>query len=398
MHEYASKLAQLEWPQQLYQQIQSFEPERKQAWLALWQHAATAKSLKKPSQAWLKTAQQLIVPVQAEFSQQLIEWTRLILQQSSTYWHPFSTQNEPVIKGLIWLFLYVQHVDKADVLGQVVRFGYAILCRDPRTQVVAEAALYVIGQMGMAGLVQLSKLRRKATEQKAKKPIEKMLYATAKTLQLSAEYLADLAVPEVPDFEGFVDGQSIYCIGAYRAVIQVVSAQRVEVIWKTQDQVLPERPKGVNGYSRMLSQLQQEHKALSELLMIQGRRLEDSLLQHRIWIYPLWETLLENHRVVSWLVRRLVWRFETDGQVQHGVYTDGQWCDVVGQPLQHLTEQTLVQLWQPSFSTTEEVLAWQQLLVKRQIVQPFAQAFRDMDVVASIEIEAKQQGAATSCR
>lgn len=150
------------------------------------------------------------MPVQAEFSQQLIEWTRLILQQSSTYWHPFSTQNEPVIKGLIWLFLYVQHVDKADVLGEMVRFGYAILCRDPRTQVVAEAALYVIGQMGMAGLVQLSKLRRKATEQKAKKPIEKMLYATAKTLQLSAKYLADFAVPEMPDFEGFVDGQSIY--------------------------------------------------------------------------------------------------------------------------------------------------------------------------------------------
>lgn len=146
----------------------------------------------------------------------------------------------------------------------------------------------------------------------------------------------------------------------------------------------------MNGYSRMLSQLQQEHKALSELLIIQSRRLEDSLLQHRIWIYPLWETLLENHRVVSWLVRRLVWRFETDGQVQHGVYTDGQWCDVVGQPLQHLTEQTLVQLWQPSFSTTEEVLAWQQLLVKRQIVQPFAQAFRDMDVVESTEIETKQ--------
>jgi hypothetical protein len=77
--------------------------------------------------------------------------------------------------------------------------------------------------------------------------------------------------------------------------------------------------------------------------------------------------------------------------LQHGFYTDGQWCDVAGQPLKHLTEQTLVRVWHPIFSTAEEVLAWRQLLINRQIVQPFKQAFREVYVVTPAEIAAGNQ-------
>lgn len=367
------RVEHLVWPDQLYQQIQKSAPERTEAWLALWQHAATAKALKKPSPKWLKTAQQHVIPIQAEFSQQLIEWVRFILRNSSEYWYPFSIQNEPVIKGLIWFFLYVEHAEKATVLGEVVRFGYAILCRDPRTRVVAEAALYVIGEMGMAGVLQLSLLRRKATERKAKKPIEKMLYATATKLGMSVADLEDLAVPEL---EGFVDGEIVYRVGDdYHTIIRVESVQQVDVVWKNQDKILTHAPKMANRYSRTMSELNQEYTVLSDMLVTQSQRLEDSILQGRTWTYDGWQNQLVSHRVLNWLAQRLIWQFETDGQLQHGFYTDGQWCDVAGQPLSDLNEQTIVRVWQPIFSTTEEVLAWRQLMTNRQIVQPFRQAF-----------------------
>lgn len=381
---------QIAWPDEIYAQIQKMEPAKSNAWLAIWQHAAAAKT-SQPSQKWLKTAQQLIMPVTAEFGQQLIDWVRFMLKHSPTSGQPFSPQNEPVIRGLIWFFVYSQHIEKPVVLSEVIRFGYEKLFNQgPRTSIVANAALYVLGEMGIAGVTQLSSLRHKIKYQKAQDQIEKILYATATKLGMSTADLEDFAVPEA---KGLVGGKIVYQIGDYEATIHAKSAQCVEVIWSNQDKVLAAPPQAAKNieYKEIVKQIKQEHQSLSDTLGTQSKRLEDSILQRRTWTYEGWQNQLVNHQILGWLAQRLIWQFETDGQLQHGFYTDGQWCDVAGQPLQHLTEQTLVRVWHPIFSTAEEVLAWRQLLINRQIVQPFKQAFREVYLVTPAELEAENQ-------
>ena len=380
----------VKWPSKIHLQIKERPTREMSAWFAIWQHAATATSVK-PSAKWLKKAKELCTYVRVVLDKQLIEWIRLVLRESPTYSEPFSPQNANAMRGLVWFCVYMQHPDKAKLMMEVVSFGYQKLGKiGPRSVIFANAALYVLGEMGFAGVVYLSQLRKKIKYTKAQEQIEKMLIVTATKLGMTTDQLEDLAVPE---FEGFDTGEKSYQVGNYQATLQLNAAQSVRLRWQHQGKTLASAPKVAKDpcYKSILNQIKQEQKELDVVLNIQSKRLEDSILQRRTWTYDAWQNQLINHQILGGLARRLIWQFETDGQMQHGFYTAGQWCDVAGQPLQQLTEQTIVRVWHPIFSTAADVLAWRQLLVSRQIVQPFKQAFREVYVVTPAEIDADKK-------
>lgn len=380
----------VKWPSKIHLQIKELPTREMSAWFAIWQHAATATSVK-PSAKWLKTAKELCTYVRVVLDQYLIEWIRLVLRESPTYCEPFSPQNANAMRGLVWFCVYMEHPDKAKLMMDVVSFGYQKLeNKGPRSAIFANAALYVLGEMGVAGVVYLSQLRKKIKYTKAQEQIEKMLIATATKLGMTTDQLEDLAVPE---FDGFYGGEKSYQVGDYQATLQLNAAQSVRMIWQHQGKTLASAPQAAKNplYKSTLNQIKQEQKELALVLDTQSKRLEDSILQRRTWTYDGWQNQLVNTQILGWLAQRLVWQFEADGQLQHGFYTAGQWCDVAGQPLLHLTEQTIVRVWHPIFSTAEEVLAWRQLLINRQIVQPFKQAFREVYIPTPAELEAGNQ-------
>ena len=190
--------------------------------------------------------------------------------------------------------------------------------------------------------------------------------------------MSDLEDASTPILEGLMNGVKNYQIGHYQASLRLHAARQVIVVWKNQDRVLSAPPQAIKNdpeHAKLAVQIEQDKAILTQFVTAQCQQLEDGILQRRTWRYDTWQKLWINHPMFSLLSHRLIWQFETDGQLQQGFYTDGQWCDVAGQPLSHLTEQTIVRVWHPIFSTTEEVLAWRQLLINRQIVQPFRQAF-----------------------
>lgn len=378
------------WPDMIKAEIEQLPAKQTIAWFTLWQHAATAKSAQ-PSHKWLKVAQALHTAVASDFDERVIAWMRLVMAQSPMMSRPFSPQNANTIRGMLWFCTLMQHAEKANLMAELVTFGYKKLAgQGARSAVIANAALYVLGEMGVVGVTKLSALRQKIKYSQAQTQISKMLLLTANRLAITTDDLEDLAVPE------FVLGfTQPYQVDEYEARIVLQTVERVPlVVWSHHDKDLAAvtaKIKKYPEYSRIAKQLTQQKKELVEILKTQSQRLENSIVDQRTWSYDKWQTQLINHQLLGWLCRQLIWQFETEGCLQHGFYTDGQWCDLQGQMLQGLTSQTRVRVWHPIFSAANDVLVWRQLMIHRQVVQPFKQAFREVYVVTPAELAAKTQ-------
>jgi len=381
------------WPRKVADHAETLTPELRLACFEIWCHADNPPT-KRGGDKWLETAAKLHHPVREIFDELMIQWLKWIVEaHPNPKRHGFNYfgNNETAIKGLIRFARFTKSTVVAALLVDLL----IIDCRkDFKTRItldsISYAVLHGLAAMGVYGISSLSQLHKKIKSRTMQDKISQMIEDEAQRLGMSKDDLGDLSVPT---FEGLTDGVKLYQIGEYQASLQLKPAKSVELVWSNQDKILATPPQAAKKieHKEIVAQIKQEQKMLADLLNNQTQRLEDSILQRRMWTYEGWQNQLVNHQILGWLAQRLIWQFETDGQLQHGFYTDGQWCNVVGQPLSHLTEQTLVRVWHPIFSTAEEVLAWRQLLINRQIVQPFKQAFREVYVVTPAEIAADKE-------
>lgn len=381
------------WPRKVADHAETLTPELGLACFEIWCHADNPPT-KRGGDKWLETAAKLHHPVREIFDELMIQWLKWIVEaHPNPKRHGFNYfgNNETAIKGLIRFARFSKSTVVAALLVELL----LIDCRkDFKTRItvrsISYAVLHGLAAMGVYGISSLSQLHKKIKSRTMQDKISQMIEDEAQRLGMSKDDLGDLSVPT---FEGLADGVKLYQIGEYQASLQLKPAKSVELVWSNQGKILATPPQAAKKieHKEIVTQIKQEQKMLADLLNNQTQRLEDSILQRRTWTYEGWQTQLVGHQILGWLAKRLIWQFEIDGQLQHGFYTDGQWCDVAGQPLQHLTEQTMVRVWHPIFSTAEEVLAWRQILINRQIVQPFKQAFREVYVVTPAEIAADKE-------
>jgi hypothetical protein len=78
----------------------------------------------------------------------------------------------------------------------------------------------------------------------------------------------------------------------------------------------------------------------------------------------------------------LIWRFDGNAALP----LDGRFVDAEGSEVEPTGR---VSLWHPLDARPEEVAAWRRLLLDRQLVQPFKQAFREVYLVAPAELETR---------
>src|SRR5207253_1180927 len=84
------------------------------------------------------------------------------------------------------------------------------------------------------------------------------------------------------------------------------------------------------------------------------------------------------------IARRLVWTFTAKGKAVDGTWHDGGLVGRNGKPL-NLKGEPTVSLWHPIDRPTDEVLAWRDWLERREVVQPFKQAHREVYVLTDAE-------------
>jgi Domain of unknown function (DUF4132) len=132
-------------------------------------------------------------------------------------------------------------------------------------------------------------------------------------------------------------------------------------------------------------------KALRATIGNERARLDALLASGRSWPVAQWRELYLGHPVTGRLTRALIWQFR--------VGDTGTWASGIPAAELALTtsdgtqvpipadDNAEVRLWHPVHATADEVRAWRQLLVDRQLAQPVKQAFREVYVLTPAEAE-----------
>lgn len=117
-----------------------------------------------------------------------------------------------------------------------------------------------------------------------------------------------------------------------------------------------------------------------------ARALEGGLVASAPQPYERW-CAFAGHPLGRTLAERLIWEVEiAPGEWRAMLPAGGRPVDSAGRPL---TAAGAVRLWHPVRASLEEIRAWRDLLIARQIRQPFKQAFREIYLLTPAELETR---------
>lgn len=134
-------------------------------------------------------------------------------------------------------------------------------------------------------------------------------------------------------------------------------------------------------------------KALRATIGNERARLDALLATGRSWPAAQWRQLYLDHPVTGQLTRTLIWQLSTSS-TGTGItgFPTGDSALVTSAGIEvpiPADDSAEVRLWHPVHATADEVRAWRQLLVDRQLVQPVRQAFREVYVLTPAEAETR---------
>jgi len=374
------------WPTMIQADLEECTDHVYQDWLNLWQHATTATG-SKPSTKWLKSARSLIQPI-PDLSKRLAQWLDWIVFYSPKKVDlPFSPENTTAIKGLLWIASLGDENILANPISNIVNFGYVkIKGKGARAGAVSNAGLYALGEIGIKGVTQLTLLEQNIRYSTAQNAIQKALKAAAERYKMTAEDLADIAVP---DFEWQAAGLLEFSLGDSTGKIQIDERNKVQTYWLKNNKPLKSIPASIKqSHKEEIKALKNVATTLATLLTGHSKRLEKSYLNERVWTFETWQKRWMEHGVLGWLAKQVIWRFERNTEIYHGLWLDGYWQDAQGQRLPEWSADTKITLWHPIFSSVAEIQAWRNTLTTQKIVQPFKQAFREVYIITPAEEEA----------
>lgn len=382
----------ISWTRQLQAEFDALPNDQKILWQSFWQHIDSTTA-KKPSKKWLSAAQTIFDSgIKENYANQLSEWIKLIIKESPKGTRPFSAKNENTIKGMLWfsLLLTAPQPQLLDALTQFSLFCYRkIQYIGATSMVVGNVCLYVLSQKGFDGLSKLSFLQKKIRYELGQKIISTALSEAAQLNGLSEDELKDVVLDDLEFKEGKSSESTRW--QDYQLVAECTGEKQCAIaIYDHNGTRLLKEPKGFNS-AQLVKELKSTCKAVQALLGVQVQRMEEAMVNQRNWQQHFWQTHVLEHGLQGWLAKRLIWCLhDKQQQITHAFYFNNQWINAKGEILNIDTAHIQsLSLWHPIFSEAAEVLAWRQLLVERQILQPFRQAFREVYVPTPAEINAE---------
>ena len=304
-------------------------------------------------------------------------------------------KNEPVLCGLTVL------------AGQLAAAAPELL---PRLRGLALKAITVIGPWGNprsirlaghavqavtdaalpASLTELLKAERGTRHGTLLRQLRKSIDALAAAQGVTRDQLLERSVE---DHDLAPDGTSRRPVAeSWQAVIQA-GPRTATVSYEDPDgkprKSLPPAIKSASADA--LTVMTADLKALRATIGNERARLDALLAAGRSWPAAQWRELYLDHPVTGQLTRTLIWQFSTGGAgtlvtgIPAGgptlVTSDGAEVLIPG------GDSAEVRLWHPVHGTADEVRAWRQFLLDRQLAQPVKQAFREVYVLTPAEIE-----------
>ena len=248
---------------------------------------------------------------------------------------------------------------------------------EPRNIKIANACVRQLGELGTEEAVAaLTTLRGRIKHKTIAKQVERALEDAAAAAGITKSQLLER---QVPTFGLDRDGRRDVAVGDATAIVHYDELTWITPAGKPAKTV----PKAVkDGHAAELRTLRAEVKEIRKTLAAQRLRLESLFTEDRGWDADEWRSLYIDHPLVGALARKLIWRFGDTSALPF----DGRFVTSDGTPVKPDGE---VRPWHPIDATPDEVAAWRSLLLEREIVQPFKQAFREVYVLAPAERETR---------
>ena len=301
-----------------------------------------------------------------------------------------SRPNIIYFKGLIWMvsLLDVQLLPKIRDLA--MRAYKKIPRQGPSSAAIGNACLYVLGSVDTVNsLSYLMQIQGSKLNNKAKQVVQNYLQKASERLEVPISELKEMSVP---DF-GLENGSATYEFGDYTLKLEIKGIGKSKLTWYKPDGTIQKTaPSFVQkdlAYSEQWVQIKLINSQVKKQLTLQRNILDRGYIQDRKWNYAHFEQYFLNHGLVSFLTKRLIWRFQNGAQSAHAIYRFGQWVDLHGDEVEWINDDTTVELWHPVADTIENVLAWRNYLMDNEILQPLKQAFREKYVLTDAERNTK---------
>jgi hypothetical protein len=234
---------------------------------------------------------------------------------------------------------------------------------------------------GPAPIGQLAVLKTKMKFGTAQKEIEKAFNAAAAREGLPLDEVEELAIPSYGLEEV---GHLRASFGDYQAEL-VVDGSSARLHWLKGDRPGKSAPTAVRAqHPEEYKELQAALKDVNAMLPAQRERTDALFLARKTWRLAAWRERYLDHPLVGTIARRLIWTFTAKGKAVDGIWHGGDLVGLNGKPL-GLKGEPVVSLWHPIDRPADDVLAWRDWLERREVIQPFKQAHREVYLLTDAE-------------
>lgn len=149
------------------------------------------------------------------------------------------------------------------------------------------------------------------------------------------------------------------------------------------------------GSAGKLAALRADAKAVRAAIARERARIDGLLAAHQSWDLATWRKQYLDHPVTGRLARGLIWEFRRgDETVVTGIPQDGpapydRWLLTSAGGVAPLPDDGVARLWHPVSAGPDEVRAWRDLFLAWQLPQPVRQAFREVYVLTTADLQAR---------
>ncbi|OJJ23767.1 hypothetical protein BKI52_05300 [marine bacterium AO1-C] len=355
--------------------------EEKHAWNELFRHFTHFSGSAKPTKTWIKTITPLVEVIDADRFATIMEMIVLEISEDKSWLYGVKSK---MLKGLLWAGSLVPTAKVYASIAKVIGRAYVkVRGKGATAASVGNAGIKALVAMNSKeAMQQLILLKNKTQYSVFVKALNKGINELSAEIQVTEEDVLDQLMPDFGLEEGVLEQK----FGEYTVQVYLETAHKAIVEWvKPDGKVQKSDPAEVKReYSLELKAFKETVKDIKKTLQSQRHRLEASWRKGRIWELDHWQKHLWEHNLASYIVHKVIWQFEADGQVWTGIGQEGHLVNVKNESF-NIPENTEVSLWHPVNASVEEVLAWRDYMFDHEIKQPFKQAFREVYLVTEAE-------------
>ena len=172
--------------------------------------------------------------------------------------------------------------------------------------------------------------------------------------------------------------------GDYRAEL-LVDGSSAALHWSKDGKPIKSVPAAVKkDHAEEFKELQASLKDINAMLPAQRERIDGLFLAQKSWPLAIWKERYLDHPLVGTIARRLIWDFTTNGKCASAIWFDGKLVDASDKTIKP-SERATVSLWHPIGRAMDDILGWRGWLDRREVIQPFKQAHREVYILTDAE-------------